>query len=280
MSKTKKHNVYLLILAALVAAVIYFFFMSEKAIAPTPEKDYVPTSVTPSVDAANIQEIKNSLVDANALMYHHIGTLPQDADNIRKGLTVSTEEFDKQLKYLQDNGYKTLTLGQLSQAIEQKKVPQKVAVLTFDDGYDDNYKDALPIMKKYNMVGTFFIITSKIGTSEYMSEQELKELVSYGNELGSHSVSHPGLDKLKGVALQNEVVKSKEKLEEISGQKMISFCYPAGKYNEDTIKALQDAGYKIAVTTRASSGEVDTSKLFEVSRYRISSSMSFPALLH
>lgn len=208
-------------------------------------------------------------------MYHHIGSLPENADDIRKGLTVSSEEFDEQLKYLKESGYETLTLGQLLGAIEKKQVPSKIAVLTFDDGYDDNYKDALPVMKKYNMVGTFFIITGKIGASEYMNEDQLKEIVKAGNELGSHSVSHPSLDKSKGLALQNEVVKSKEKLEELSGQKVVSFCYPAGKYNEDTIKALQDAGYKIAVTTRASSGVVDISKLFEVSRYRISSSMSF-----
>jgi len=204
--------------------------------------------------------------------------LPESADQIRIGLTVSTEEFESQIKYLTENDYQFITLGELYENIEKKKVPKKAAVLTFDDGYDDNFNEAFPILKKYNARGTFFIISSKMGESEYMNEDQIKELSKSGNEIGSHSVTHPSLERYSGDYLNRELMDSKITLSDLTGKEVISFCYPAGKYNEKTIAAVSEAGYKIAVTTRSSTGVLFTSQLLEVPRYRISSNMSFEAL--
>lgn len=212
-------------------------------------------------------------------MYHHIGPLPERADDIRKGLTVSEQEFEQQIKYLSEQGYKIMSLAKLDEAIEKKQVPQKVIVPTFDDGYDDNYNYALPILKKYGSTGTFFIITGKIGKNEYMSEDQVKEVSNAGNEIGSHSVNHPSLDKYRGESLKNELTKSKEILQNITSSSIISFCYPAGKYNEQTIAAVKDAGYKYAVTTKSSSGMIDIENLLEIPRYRISSGRNIEAML-
>ena len=277
----RKKSILVIMLAILVGVVIYLFFMSEKAIAPTEGNALVlPSAIATatSTSSGKYQDISDNQVEAAVMMYHHIGSLPSGADDIRKGLTVSKEEFDSQVKYLTENGYNILTLGQLDKAIENKKVPEKIAVLTFDDGYDDNFSEALPILKKYKVVGTFFIISSKVDTSEYMSRDQIKELAKAGNEIGSHSATHPSLDKSKGAQLEKEVKKSKEDLEAISETPIISFCYPAGKYNDETIKALSDAGYKIAVTTHGSTGTLATDKLLEIPRYRISANMSFSAL--
>jgi len=218
-------------------------------------------------------------VNANVLMYHHIGALPSNADSIRQGLTVSSEEFDAQLKYLSQNGFTFLTLEQLNKDITAKKIPDKVVVMTFDDGYDNNFKDAWPLMKKYNAKGTFFIITSKIGKDEYMTKEQIKELSDAGNEIGSHSVTHPNLATTKGKTLENEIVQSRADLEGIISRPVVSFCYPAGKYNDDTINAIKSAGYKMAVTTRSSTGIVQLDSLFTISRHRISQSMNLEALL-
>ena len=280
MSKSKKTRLFVILASIIAIVALYYLFLADKVIAPESTNNFSQSSLVASSTATqgNYQNIENGEVQAHVLMYHHIGALPSDADDIRKGLTVSAQEFDSHVKYLTENNYQIMTLGQLDQAIEQKKVPTKVAVLTFDDGYSDNFTDALPILKKYKVVGTFFIISSKLDTSEYMTKDQIKELSKDGNEIGSHTLTHPSLDKLKGTALTKEVAQSKTDLEALTGVPVISFCYPSGKYNDDTIKAVTDAGYKIAVTTHASTGIILTNQLLEVSRYRISSSMSFPAL--
>jgi len=217
-------------------------------------------------------------VDAAILMYHHIGALPENADDIRIGLTVSTDEFSSQVKYLADHDYIFLTLGALEKAIEDKKVPEKVAVLTFDDGYDDNYYEALPVLKKYKAVGTFFIITSKIDQSEYLTRDQILALQDAGNEIGSHTIDHLNMTNLHGASLDQQLTGSKSTLEELTGKTVNSFCYPAGKYNDKTVEAVSNAGYKIAVTTHSASGQIDINNLFELDRYRISANRSFEAL--
>jgi peptidoglycan/xylan/chitin deacetylase (PgdA/CDA1 family) len=134
-------------------------------------------------------------------------------------------------------------------------------------------------MKKYGVSGTFFIISNKVDSSEYMNQDQLKGLILAGNEIGSHSVSHPSLEKYNGQALEKELTKSKEDLEKITGSKIISFCYPAGKYNDDTVKAVKDAGYKYAVTTVSSNGIIDLDNTFTIPRYRISTGRNIEVLL-
>ena len=267
----------MIIVATLVAGAIYFVFMTDRAVAPNPEIGY--SSPEPSVtQTESYQSETAKQIEAAVLMYHHIGPLPEKADDIRKGLTVSSEEFDTQIKYLSEKKYRFITLFELEKAIKAKKVPDKALVLTFDDGYSDNYSQALPILKKYNAVGTFFIITSKMDTGEYMTKDQVRELYKAGNEIGSHTLTHPSLDKLKGSALAKELSQSKTEIETLTGNPVVSLCYPSGKYNDETVKAATDAGYKIAVTTHASTGTVSPDRLLEIYRYRISSSMSFAAL--
>jgi peptidoglycan/xylan/chitin deacetylase (PgdA/CDA1 family) len=279
MSRKNKTNIILLIIVILAILIVYNIFAADKAVAPETSNNFQKAEAnSEATQTAALQSPEAAEISAEVLMYHHVGPLPADADNIRKGLTVSTQEFETQVKYLAEHKYKFLTLAELSQAIDSKNVPDKVAVLTFDDGYDDNFSEVWPVMKKYNARGTFFPIVSKLDTSEYMKKDQIVELAKSGNDIGSHSLTHPSLEKLKGSALEKEVKNSKEEIEKIISGKVVSFCYPAGKYNDDTIKAVSDAGYKIAVTTHGSTGTLTRTGLLEVPRYRISSSMSFEAL--
>lgn len=228
----------------------------------TPVPSVRPTEIT------NLEWPAGQTVNPKILMYHHIGPLPADADDIRKGLTVSQNNFESQIKYLKDNGYQIKTLSKLFEMVAGGQDVSHVAVLTFDDGYDDNYNYAWPILKKYNVSGTFFIISKKIGETEYMSESQVRELSQAGGEIGSHSVSHPDLSKLSKSKVQAEVEKSKEDLETLTGRKVTSFCYPAGKFSTDVENAAKSAGYKIAVTTQKGA-PFSTDNPFEVPRYRI-----------
>lgn len=225
---------------------------------------------TPAVTETPAEEIKwpaGQTVTASILMYHHIGPLPADADETRHGLTTSEDSFALQLKYLKENDYQVMTLAKMYELVALKKLPEKTVVLTFDDGYDDNYKYALPLLKKHNFHGTFNILTGSIGKPEYMTKDQLKELAAAGNELGGHSISHPDLSKLAAAKLKKEVSESKKTLERISNQPVISFCYPAGKFSEEVVEIIKSTGYKLAVTTNPS-GQFSTDKPFELPRYR------------
>ena len=234
---------------------------------------------TASPDIGGLNWPAGQTIDVPILMYHHVGPLPANADDVRKGLTVSAEEFEGQMKYLKDNSYKGLSFVEMYRMVaKDSPLQEKSIVLTFDDGYSDNYEVARPILEKYGFAGTFFIISGKIGQAEYMNEAQIRELAAKGNEIGSHSVSHPDLANLSGAKMKTEVEKSKTDLEKITGEKVVSFCYPAGKYNEAVEKAVQAAGYKIAVTTQKFQ-PFSTDKPFEVPRYRINPGTSLKSLL-
>lgn len=234
---------------------------------------------TKTTSAENLTWPANQTINAAVLMYHHIGTLPEDADEIRKGLTVSLENFEAQMKYLKENGYVILTMKKMYALVAQGKLPAKVVILTFDDGYQDNYLYAEPVLEKYGFKATFNIITGKIGQGEYMTAEEVIALHKKGHELASHTVSHPSLEQLSGDALESELVESKSALEKMTSDKVITICYPAGKYDSEVEIAAKGAGYKMATTTAASKGTFFTSLPYEIPRYRINPTTRLDSLI-
>ncbi len=278
--KTFKGNTFVILLVVLAGALVVFFFLPRMAADPNVSVK-LRVSPTPSPTPTEITQLswpKDRNINPKVLMYHHIGPLPADADDIRKGLTVSVENFESQLKYLSDNKYNVVTLKSLYEMVAREDDVSRVAVLTFDDGYDDNFTHALPVLKKYGFKGTFFIISDKIGESEYMNETQVRELVSSGNEIGSHSVSHPDLADLSKSKVAIELQRSKEDLETLTGRKIVSLCYPAGKFSIDVENEARSSGYKIAVTTEKGA-PFSTNNPFEVPRYRINPATSLASIL-
>ena len=277
--KTKRKILVVGIIAALIALIIIFY--PKKSVAPKNTVLVSSASVAPTVSSQVLADLKwpsNRTVSVRILMYHHVGPLPADADDIRKGLTVSTENFDKQLEQIKNSGFRVATMAGLYEAVAKGEDTSKTIVLTFDDGYDDNFSYAWEAMKKYDFVGTFFIISGKIGQAEYMTEGQIKELAAAGNEIGSHTVTHPSLEKLSSGKLETELVDSKAALEKLTGRAVISLCYPAGKFSDVVEKAVEQAGYKTAVTTAAWK-PFSTDKPFEVPRQRMSDGTDLKKLL-
>ncbi len=177
---------------------------------------------------------------------------------------VTSEAFDAQMKYLVDNGYHTTTLANLIEnQINGKAIPDKAIVLTFDDGWKSQYEFAVPILEKYNLTGTFFIITGSTGTKSYMSVDELKDLNAKGFEIASHTISHPKLPTLDDTKLINEIQGSKKTLEDKLGITIKTLAYPYYAYDPRVMKAVQDAGY---LGARAGWGKFsnDPAHLFEL----------------
>ncbi len=156
------------------------------------------------------------------LMYHAVGDEPWGISS----LFVRPSELEKQLIYLRDNGYTTVTFEDVGRLDEI----EKPVMLTFDDGYEDNYSQLLPLLKKYNAKATVFVITGSIGTTHYMNEAQIKEMSDSGLvSIQSHTVTHPFLSDLGEEALVDELLGSKKTLAKITGKEPFVICYPTGK---------------------------------------------------
>jgi len=179
------------------------------------------------------------------LMYHSI--------SYEKGntLRIPKESFRNQMKYLKDNNYTTLTLDELYAYMKMsKKLPEKSIVITFDDGYKDNYTNAFPILKEFKFKSTVFVITNAIDKDKnYLTSNEIKSMDKNNMRIESHTASHEHLDKIPYKDEVTTMTTSKSNLERILGRKINYIAYPYGEYNSDTIKAAKQSGYKLAFST-------------------------------
>ena len=184
------------------------------------------------------------------LAYHQVSSLPEI-------YSVDAAEFDQQMQYLSEQGYTPISLAELFAAGSNgEKLPPRPVIITFDDGYEDNYLTALPIMEKYNMKATIFVIAGQVGQPEYMTWQQLKAAQARGIEIGSHTFSHVALSDLPPTEQLNELVRSKQMLEAKLGQPVNFLAYPYGQYTNDTIAALKQAGYTGACSGQPGLGSV------------------------
>ncbi|WP_294351480.1 polysaccharide deacetylase family protein [uncultured Clostridium sp.] len=193
-------------------------------------------------------EMTTEDVGIPVLYYHSV--LPDSEVTTRNEVTISPENLKTQLQLVKDLGYTTLTMSELNDyIINNKEIPKKSILITFDDGYADNYVHAFPILKELDMKATIFVISSGIDGGYYMSSDQLKDMVNYGIDIESHTVNHVHLDTLSYEEQLKELKDSKATIEKITNKEVLSIAFPFGDYNENTLKAVTDAGYSIAFTT-------------------------------
>ena len=204
-------------------------------------------------------------------MYHYVGGLPADADAYRVDLTVSPAKFEAQLAYLQAAGYTSITLEELVQHLAVgAPLPPKPVVLTFDDGYVDNFIYAFPLLRQYGFAGTFFVVTQFLneGRANYMSWEQARLMQENGMDIQAHGVSHEDLRGQPLAFVEHEVTESRREIETHLHKPVQLFAYPYGHYDSRVIAALRSAGYLAAVTTEA--GVDHSSKaLLELRRVRV-----------
>ncbi|MCM0649532.1 polysaccharide deacetylase family protein [Clostridium swellfunianum] len=179
------------------------------------------------------------------LMYHSI---KYEKDN---ELRIPKEKFKEQMEYLKKEGFNPLSLNELySHMLLGSEIPQKPIVITFDDGYADNYTNAYPILKELGFKATVFVISGVVDKHEdYMTTDHLKEMDKNGISIEAHTVTHPKLDTLSYNDQLKELRGSKQALEKILGRNIDYIAYPYGKYNNDTLKLVEQLGYKMAFST-------------------------------
>ncbi len=181
------------------------------------------------------------------LVYHTIGPINAGDSASVKRFKVTPETFEKQLQYLKDNNYTTLTFGSFADMITKgEDVPPKTVVLTFDDALDTQYANAYPLLKKYGMTGTFFVYTIVLGHKKFMTWDQVIEVDKAGIEIGSHTKSHAYLIKADEAALAEELAGSKKTIEEKLGHPITTLAYPFYQFNEGVEAAVKAAGYVAA----------------------------------
>ncbi len=187
--------------------------------------------------------------DATILSYHSIGEeIPE-----HKTPYISEEAFKKQMDFLNRYHYRVISLADLVELLVNKeKIPAKTVVITFDDGYRNNYTKAFPILKQYRFPATIFVIVDYLGRKDFMTAQMLEEMSDSGLvTIGAHTMGHAYLPKIKRDEgrLRYEIFGSKEALEKILGKPVEAFCYPIGGYTPHIEELVREAGFKVAVTT-------------------------------
>ena len=187
------------------------------------------------------------------LMYHRIATVPGERNSL------PAEKFKEQLDYLRKHGYNTISLLDLyNHYMNQALLPAKPVVLTFDDGYEDNFFTALPLLLERNMKATVFPIVNWVGRenkweqfnqqiTRTMDWEKLREWQAAGMEVGSHTLNHPFLTQCDKDKLEQELLNSKMSLEEKLGKRINFLCYPYGFFDERTISVAQECEYKGAL---------------------------------
>jgi peptidoglycan/xylan/chitin deacetylase (PgdA/CDA1 family) len=192
------------------------------------------------------------------LMYHSIGS---DSDP----LTVSPDELDAQLDFLQSTGFNTVSLEQVVGALDGGKLPRNPVVLTFDDGYVDAATQVLPRLVQRGQTATFFIVSSFCAQDpasrvtrwnrQFLTWSEVRGLRDAGMEIGSHSVSHLRLSPLSQDDLHAQVSDSRAAIERYLGTPVEFFAYPYNDQSRWVRRAVEKAGYRGAVVGERGNGD-------------------------
>jgi len=208
------------------------------------------------------------------LLYHRIVNSKEETGKHK--IYVFKNKFEKQLNFLKENSYETLTFNDLMR--NNIKDWSKKIILTFDDGYEDNYTILFPLLKKYGFKAVIFLVTQKKDNSwgiqegepvcKMMNEKQIKEMSEYGIEFGGHTQNHPDLTKISVDEAKKEIEGSKKNVEAITGKPTLSFAYPFGALNEKVKSIVKNSGYSFGIATTSGADNFTDDK-FEIKRIEV-----------
>lgn len=193
------------------------------------------------------------------LMYHQIDVPPPRGTPLR-GLVVSPGSFARQMWLLRLLGYRGLSMRDLEPYLSGEKRGRVVGI-TFDDGYQNNLHNALPVLQRHGFTATIYAVSSMIGGTNswdrglvtekpLMSQKDWQAWLSAGMDVGSHTRTHADLDKLDEAKALDQIQNSRSELEQTLGYEVRHFCYPYGRYRPEHARMAEQAGYRTATTTR------------------------------
>lgn len=278
------HHTYIALTVACAILLGSIFFSATAAFAWADDSPSEPTHLSKSSSATNAPETcpdpdmfpravpPADQVTLPILMYHHITHLAANASSTWRTLTVTPEAFEAQVKYLADHGYHAIYFSNLVAYFQNGvPLPEKPIILTFDDGWVDDYKVAYPILRKYCMVGTFFPPINWVnngGGMQVMDWPMIEEMSRGGMEFGSHTLNHHLLNNLNETQIRQQLVDSKAEIEKHVVRPVVALAYPGGGYNALVVSLVPKAGYSAAVGVTANPDQL-RANLFTLHRTTI-----------
>lgn len=202
-------------------------------------------------------------MSVTVLNYHKV-------DSMHISLSVLPSDFAWQMQYLADHNYHTISPDEFYDSMAGKgTLPENPILITFDDGYADNYKNAYPILKKHNFKAAIFVVTGFLGKKKnYLTWDECREMEQNGISIEAHTVDHKSMTDLTDEQIRRELVDSKKQAEEELGHPVEFMAYPAGACNLHIAQLVKEAGYKAAFTIRYGNADRE-SNIYAIERVPI-----------
>ena len=208
------------------------------------------------------------------IMYHRVEENPDAASD-----TVSPEVFERQMAYLRRHGYRVIPLDDLvAGTVAGQTFPRGTVVLTFDDGYENNYTNALPVLTQYRFPATVFISPDFMGRDGFLDWPRVRAMQQAGIRFGSHGLTQAYLPDLDEAQRRQEIADSRRRLREGLGEEVRFFCYPVGGFNDDIKRIVREAGYQGAMATNRGSDRWNRD-VYEINRIRFSDQDTHPVKL-
>jgi len=192
------------------------------------------------------------------LMYHQVGEFSRPAAH--RANYCHIRRFKAQMAWLHHLGYQVIGLQEAVRCLRgEQPMPRHGVVLTFDDGFQNFYDHAFPVLKHYGFPATVFLVADLLGKrSEWLAAENrdvplmdpevIRKLRSEGILFGSHTLSHPRLSRIDRGRMHEEVAISKERLEKVLEEEIDYFCYPYGDFDDAVVDAVREAGYQAALS--------------------------------
>lgn len=222
--------------------------------------DNVVPSILDVYRSAIMQKVSPRFIPV--LMYHKVPEKPIDT---KHRIFVSRRNFEKHLRFFKFRGLTSITFKEYLEFSKgerpAKEFPKKPFIITFDDGYKDNFDNVLPLTKKYGIKGVLFLLGDfsvmgnswdegeDVETNRMMTVEQKKAFAVNGWEIGAHTLTHQDLTKLDAERVRYELATSKLLLEEKLNIKVVSFAYPYGFYNDETKQLVKECGFEFGIAT-------------------------------
>jgi peptidoglycan/xylan/chitin deacetylase (PgdA/CDA1 family) len=195
-------------------------------------------------------------VSVPILMYHYVRDVPVNEGSAT--WTTTRKIFHEHLDYLDKEGYQTISLYQLDDALRNgAALPEKPIILTFDDGYSEHYDFVFPLLQRYGMTGTFFIVSNWVenSNSDSMTWAQLSEMAEAGMSIESHTIDHADLQNRDEEFLSNSIMGCVDSIESHLGFRPRFFAYPYGSYDAATIAFLETTDILAAVNVHGGTSQ-------------------------
>ena len=172
-------------------------------------------------------------------------------------INISIADFESQMAYLSERGYQAISLDDVPMAVSDHSTWKNPVAITFDDGYQDTYTHALPILKKYGLIATVMLVSDCIGgrntwdvgkaeSAQLLSIDEIRTLAQSDMHFGAHGATHSSLPDLSVAEARNELARSKAALESLLGHEIATLAYPYGRSNPEICRIAETLGFVAA----------------------------------